>query len=412
MLVDTVLCVGGSGAFANDDQAAISAGATRDGYFYRGRPATAGYRRIRQASESLGVLLVLEDGTVVGGDGVSVQYAGAAGREPVLDADAAAAAFGPVLRAAFADTDISSFRATSARLDAIELPRAVRYGVSQALLAASAFARRTTVAEVVADEYSTGAPLREIPILGQCGENRHDGVDRMILREVDELPHGLINNASLVGTRGELLAGYVEWIRDRVLDHRANPAYHPTLHLDCYGMLGAVFGSLRDCAHFIAELGERAAPFPLRMEQPVQAASREDQIAVMAKLRRHLREAGSPVQLVADEWCNTLADVKEFIAADAADMLQVKMPDVGSLDASVQALLACKDAGVLAYCGGSCTETERSARVAAGVAMGVDADLLLARPGMGIDEAVMVVRNEMRRTRAIVRDRNERGVRP
>jgi methylaspartate ammonia-lyase len=34
--------------------------------------------------------------------------------------------------------------------------------------------------------------------------------------------------------------------------------------------------------------------------------------------------------------------------------------------------------------------------------MGVDADLLLARPGMGVDEAIMVVRNEMRRARATI----------
>jgi methylaspartate ammonia-lyase len=86
-------------------------------------------------------------------------------------------------------------------------------------------------------------------------------------------------------------------------------------------------------------------------------------------------------------------------------MLQVKLPDVGGLDASIRALLACKQAGVLAYCGGSCTETELSAQIAAGVAMGVDADLVLARPGMGIDEAVMVTRNEMRRTAVLARAR-------
>jgi methylaspartate ammonia-lyase len=82
-------------------------------------------------------------------------------------------------------------------------------------------------------------------------------------------------------------------------------------------------------------------------------------------------------------------------------MLQVKLPDVGGLDGSIRSLLACREAGLLAYCGGSCTETEQSARVAAGVAMGAEADVVLARPGMGVDEAVMVTRNEMRRTLAL-----------
>ncbi|WCB95148.1 Methylaspartate ammonia-lyase [Baekduia alba] len=403
MRIDDVLCFAGLGAFPNDDQAAIRAGAGRDGHFYTGVPVTGGYRRVRQASQALCVVLVLEDGTTVGGDGVSVQYAGAAGRDPVLDAEAAATTFGPVLRDAFAGGDAASFRASSARLDALELPLAVRYGASQALLAAAAAAGRRTIAETVAAEYATGAPLRAVPLFAQCGESRRDGVDHMILREVDELPHGLINHApTLVGPDGRVLAEYVRWIRDRILDHRASSEYSPTLHIDTYGTIGETFGAGDACAAFLAELGRLAAPFTLRIEQPVHAASRVEQIAVLAQLRGRLRAAGSTVQLVADEWCNTLEDVEAFIAGDAADMLQVKLPDVGGLDASIRALIACKEAGVLAYCGGSCTETERAARIAAGVAMGVGADLLLARPGMGIDEAVMVTRNEMRRTLALV----------
>jgi methylaspartate ammonia-lyase len=228
----------------------------------------------------------------------------------------------------------------------------------------------------------------------------------MILRHVDELPHGLINNAeALVGEDGRELAAYIGWIRDRILSQRDGADYEPTLHVDCYGTIGEMFDTLDKCARYLSELGEIAAPFRLRIEQPVQAPSRVEQIACLAQLRRRLRSDGATVQLVADEWCNTLADVHAFLAGDAADMVQVKLPDVGGLDASIQALLACREAGVLAYCGGSCTETELSAQIAAGVAMGVDADLVLARPGMGVDEAVMVVRNEMRQTATLVRAR-------
>ncbi len=405
MRVDDILLLTGLGSFPNDDQAAIRRGAARDGHFYAGAPVTAGYDRIRQASRSLGVLLVLEDGTVVHGDGVSVQYAGAGGREPVLDAGAASF-FAPTLRAAFVGADVASFRASSERLSLLALPRAVRYGVSQALLGAAAATARVTIAETVAAEYETGAPLREVPLFAQSGEDRRGAVDRMILRRVDELPHGLINTVALVGDDGHELAAYVDWIRERVLTHRDGPDYEPTLHLDCYGTLGEAFPSLPACARYIARLGELATPLRLRIEQPVQARSRGEQIELMARLRRLLRDAGSAVELVADEWCNTLDDVRAFIAGDAADMLQVKLPDVGGLDDAIGALLACKEAGVAAYCGGSCTETERAAQIAAGVAVGVDADLLLARPGMGVDEAVMVTRNELRRTVALAQTRS------
>ncbi|MDN3353645.1 methylaspartate ammonia-lyase [Actinomadura sp. DC4] len=403
MRIHDVLCVAGLGAFPSDDREAIRHGAVSDGHFYTSPPRTPGYRRVRQPSESISVLLTLDDGTVVVGTGVTVQYAGVAGREPLLDAATECARLGPVLHDALAGTAVGSFRESSARLARLGLPAPVHYGVSQATLAAAAHACRLTVAETVAAEYGTGTAFRPVPIFAQCGENRHDGVDRMILRRVAELPHGLINNArALVGDDGELLRRYVRWVRDRILEHRDDAGYTPTLHFDCYGTIGETFGSLEACARFLAGLGEAAAPFGLRIEQPVQAASREEQIQALATLRRLLRRHGSAVELVADEWCNTLEDVREFAAAEAADMLQVKLPDVGGLDLAVQALLACRAAGVAAYCGGSSTETERSAQIAAGVAMGVAADLLLARPGMGVDEAIMVVDNEMRRTAAIV----------
>jgi methylaspartate ammonia-lyase len=302
--------------------------------------------------------------------------------------------------------DIASFRAAAEQLAALGLPATIAYGTSQALLAAAAHATRRTVAEAVAGEYATGSALAAVPVFAQSGEDRRTGVDRMILRAVDELPHGLINNAAeLVGENGDLLAAYVAWVRERVLEHRESPAYEPVLHFDCYGTLGEVFTTPAECGAYLARLEAAAAPLRLRIEQPLQAGSRAEQIESMVRLREALRDAGSAVELVADEWCNTLDDVSAFVAAAAADMVQVKTPDLGGIDAAIEALLVCKRGGVAAYCGGSSTDTERAAQICAGVAMGVDADLLLARPGMGVDEAVMVVRNEMSRTRVLIEAR-------
>lgn len=393
MRVERVLVAPGVGGFVNDDQAAIRAGARRDGFLYSGEPLTPGFRRIRQPAAALSVLLVLEDGVVVHGDATSVQYAGAGGREPVLDPGAGLPTDGLI------GLDVSSFRASSERLAGLGLSTALLYGVSQALLAAAAHAGRRTVAEVVADEYATGSPLRAVPIFSQSGEDRRGAIDRMVLREVDELPHGLINNArELVGDDGRILLEYVAWVRDRVLALRDRDDYQPVLHFDTYGTLGDVFPSVRACAAFLLRLGEVAAPLKLRIEQPIDGGSRDGQIRVLAELRAVL---GGRVELIADEWCNTLEDVRAFVAADCADLIQVKTPDLGGLDASIEALLACKAGGIGAYCGGSCTDTERAAQVITGLAMGVDADLLLARPGMGVDEAVMVTRNEMSRTQVL-----------
>ena len=79
----------------------------------------------------------------------------------------------------------------------------------------------------------------------------------------------------------------------------------------------------------------------------------------------------------------------------------MKTPDLGGIGNTVEALLLVRESGLAAYCGGSCNDTDVSARVCAHVAMACAADQVLARPGMGLDEGVMIVRNEMRRTAAL-----------
>jgi methylaspartate ammonia-lyase len=63
-------------------------------------------------------------------------------------------------------------------------------------------------------------------------------------------------------------------------------------------------------------------------------------------------------------------------------------------------VLACRGTDTRAYLGGTCNETDTSARACAHVALATDAAQVLAKPGMGFDEGFMIVTNEMRRTLA------------
>jgi methylaspartate ammonia-lyase len=155
---------------------------------------------------------------------------------------------------------------------------------------------------------------------------------------------------------------------------------------------------LERVAEVLVHMDRAALPFALRVEHPLDAGGRTAQIEQMAELRRRLRDAGSRVELVADEWANTLADIQEFNRAGAADMIQIKTPDLGGLHHSVDAVLDCRRHGVLAHIGGSCCETDRSARACVHVALATGADQILAKPGMGVDEGVSIVSNEMART--------------
>ncbi len=411
MRVRRVLAVPVRGGFFTDDQAAIREGRPRDGFTYAGPPVTPGFRAVRQPAEALSVLVELADGQVAHGDAVAVQYAAAGGRDPVFDAAGAARVVADEVAPLLAGRELGTFRETAAAVDGLTsgdrpLHTALRYGVSQAVLDAVARARGVTMAEVVRDEYATGVELTPVSLFAQCGDERYDNVDKLVLRQVGALPHGLVNDPALVGADGEVLAGYVRWVRDRVLALRADPGYRPVLHLDVYGTPGLVFGAdVERVAAYLVRLAGVAAPFPLRVEHPIDAGSRAGQLAVMAALRAAITRRGGGVAVAVDEWCNTVEDVAAFVAAGAADVVHVKVPDLGGLQHTVAALRLVRDAGLLAYCGGSATETDRSAQVTAHVAMACGADQVLAKPGMGVDEGVMVVGNEMARVAALAASR-------
>jgi methylaspartate ammonia-lyase len=409
MVIADVLSVPVRSGFFSDDQAAIRAGAVHDGFIYRGRPATAGFRSIRQPGEAVSVLLLLDDGQIAHGDCAAVQYSGVGGRAPVFLAgpalDAIERHVAPLLRG----RELTTFRDVAREMDRLTvdgapLHAAIRYGVTQALLDAVARRRGVTMAEVVRDEYATGTPLRPVPIFVQSGDDRRDNVDKMVLKEADVLPHGLINEvATKLGRDGELLLEYVAWVRDRIIELRTSPGYSPRLYFDVYGTIGAAFGGdVGRVAEYLARLGDVAKPFSVCVEHVIDAGSRSEQIRISAALRTALRGCGSDVQIAVDEWCNTLEDIELFVSARAADVIHVKTPDLGGVNNAIEALLLVARSGLSAYCGGSCNETDRSAQVSAHIAMACGAAQVLAKPGMGVDEGMMIVGNEMTRVAALV----------
>jgi methylaspartate ammonia-lyase len=408
MKILEVLTVPVRTGFYADDQAAIRAGASHDGFRYVGEPITPGFTTIRQPGEALSVMLLLDDGTVVYGDCAAVQYSGAGGRDPVFSSAAAAEDVAKFVTPVLRGRELTGFRELTAEIDAIrtpdsELHTAIRYGVSQAILGAVAASRKLTMAEVVRDEYETGAALLPVPIYAQTGDDRYLNADKMILKGVEVLPHALINNVEeKLGTKGEILEDYLRWLIKRIGELGPSEEYHPRIHIDTYGTIGIAFGGdVSAVADYLTGLGEICAPYDLAVEHPIDAGNRDDQIAQYVELRRLLKERGAKVRLAVDEWCNTIDDIKLFVEAGAADIIHVKTPDLGGVNDTIEALLLVNRAGLEAYCGGTCNETDRSAQVSAHIAMACDASQVLAKPGMGVDEGLMIVGNEMARTAAL-----------
>lgn len=410
MKIADVVCSAGRTGFYFDDQRAIKKGAAHDGMFYSGETVTEGFTSVRQAGESISVMIILEDGQIAYGDCAAVQYSGAGGRDPLFLAKDFIPLIDKYIKPELVGKEADNFRSLCEMMEAItvdgkRLHTAIRYGVSQAILDAVAKATNRLMCEVVADEYGCTVSEKPIPIFTQSGDDRYLNADKMIIKGAPVLPHALINNVhDKLGDHGEKLLEYVEWLRNRILTKRLDESYMPIFHLDLYGTIGAAFGDFNfsAMADYIAKVEEEAKPFHVRIEGPMDCDSdRETQIKALSGLTAELDRRGINVELVADEWCNTLEDIKLFADNKAGHMIQIKTPDLGGINNTIEAVLYCKEKGVGAYQGGTCNETDRSAQVCVHCAMATQPVQILAKPGMGVDEGFMIAYNEMNRIIAV-----------
>lgn len=406
MKIEKVVVAPGLTGYYTDDNEAIKQHGRRDGFLYAGEPATEGFQTIRQPGQSVLLMLLLNDGRVGLGDCASPQFAGSGGREPPL----AAAGVIPLIERVVVPTligrELRCFVTESRAVETLDvdgrrLPVCIAYGVSQAILDAVAKANRTTMAEVICKEYGITMPKEAVPLYAQA-EERYQSVDRMILKKVAMLPHGVINNVQRdLGQDGHVLLEYVRWVRDRI-QAIGEKGYRPVLHFDLYGTLGLAFDDdLGSVAQYIQDLEEAAFPFDLFIEAPLDVGEKEGQIRAMKALRTLLKQEGSKVRVIVDEWCNSLEDVREWVATGATDAVHLKTMVLGGLHNTVEAVFYCKRNGVSVFLSGGCNQTDISARVEANVALATQADAICGAPGMGVDEGLMIVGNEMQRVLAL-----------
>ncbi len=398
MKISELVATEGIGGFYWRDQEAILRGAPRNGFLYDGAPVTPGFESIIQVSSTVLLSAQTDTGRVLAGDCATVNHAFRSGRQAAPVAGRLIEqAEGPVanwLRRA----DLSEFRRLAAELDAMtiggeRLHMALRYGVSQVLLEAVAAARGVTMTEVITHEYGLPLIAEPAPLLGSCGGSWHENVDKAILRRLPFFPQTAMVRLDQL----DALPEYAAWVANRVREV-GPPGYAPTLHYDLHGLLVERTGlDVSRAVDWLRRVEDASAPYPVLFEDPLDAGEREAQVDLNLRLREALGRAGSRIRLIADEWCNTREDVEHFVNSGCCDLIQVKMPDLGGVDNTIEAALACGRGGVGVYLGGSCNETDVSARVAAHVALAVRPTEFLAKPGLGVDEGVMIVTNEMAR---------------
>jgi methylaspartate ammonia-lyase len=412
MKVKDVICAAGRSGYMHRDLLAIKSGKGKpNGSLYEGAPMSPGFTRIIEPATIISVMLVLEDGQVAFGDCADVILAGVAGRDPAFNAKGHIDYVRGEVADALRGRDVSSFKANAGEMDRYtrageRLHTAIRYGVSQALLHATALSHKQTMAEVIARDYGCTISTVPIPILASCHKDDAGQLDRVILKRVELLPHASFQIVSEhVGLEGEKLAAFVRRVATRVKEI-GDADYHPRIHVDLYGTLGELFSmDVGRLADYLGRLRQESGAYKLLVESPMIAKTQEEQIAKFRTLRELLESKGIDVGLIADEWCNTLPDIRLFAEAGAADFVQIKTPDLGSIHNTIEAVLYCKSHGMGACLGGTANETDHSTRISCHMGLACQPDFMLSKPGLGADEALMIQTNEMARTLALLEAR-------
>lgn len=411
MKINDVLFVTGRSSFLHQDRDAIRGGAKPNGYLYDGDPVTPGFDRITQPAQIVSIMLLLDDDIVALGDCVDVILAGHAGRDRPFIASEHIGILKESIAPRLIGREIGSFKEMAQEFDTLQvegarLHTAVRYGVTQALLDAVAQSRREQLVEVVAREYDQRIIPIEVQVLAACLRDNYSLHDRMILKRADLLPHSSFGEIDVhIGRDGQIFLDYVKRFRDRILEI-GEPDYHPRLHFDVYGSIGELFEEdVERTADYLAKCADLVAPFDLLIESPFVLGNMHDQIEIFGELRVALARKGAKVTIIADEWCNTLEDIKRWADANTADMVQIKAPDLGGINNTIEAVVYCNGVGMGNYLGGSINETIQSAKVTAHIGMATRPAFLFAKPGLGGDESYAFLKNEMSRTHALLEHR-------
>ena len=202
------------------------------------------------------------------------------------------------------------------------------------------------MAEVIRDEYDTGAPLLPVPLYAQTGDDRYGNAEKMIIKGVDVAParadqqRGRRSSARPVRSSPTTSAG---WSAGSATSPR-----RPTTGRGSTSTCTAAPGSRSSDATSTATRtstpspttwpgsGSSRTPTTSRSSTRSTPARARPRSRPTARLRAALQARGSGVRIVVDEWCNTLDDVRAFVAAGAADVIHVKTPDLGGIGNTVR----------------------------------------------------------------------------
>lgn len=267
---------------------------------------------------------------------------------------------------------------------------AIRHGLSQALLSAISMVRGLTAAEVIAEVFELPVPSTAIAL--QMPIKR--GQSLLLHGQVTSLAYtvGGDDPVDLLGPDCGRIQRFIRQLRERLVE--GGQHCQITIHLDARGSLGKLYGNdVGKVLGALYGLEQAALPCLIRVQDPLIMDDLDAQIKALSQLRDYLRMRRMSLQLVAGAKIITLDDVRAFAQAEAAHMLHLVMPRLGTIQELVLAIQACQTGGA-----GILLEGVPSA-FAAQVALATQPDIITYPPDWPGD-GVATFHDEMARTLA------------
>jgi methylaspartate ammonia-lyase len=218
---------------------------------------------------------------------------------------------------------------------------AIRFGLSEALLAATALSQGITMAEVIAREYDL--PIAEAPINIQAELGVAPlpaAVERMIYFRPAALAFEIpgLHPEVVLGDQGENLQRTIRQLSKRITAN--TEGYRPAIHVNLNGglarlvdldvgkMLGNLFG-----------MEKAAAPCPLHVESPIMLRHSQPGMEKLRQLREYVRMRQMKVRFVADNNELSPEECALLIRENGIDLLRVNVIQMGGIHPAVEMII-------------------------------------------------------------------------
>jgi methylaspartate ammonia-lyase len=259
------------------------------------------------------------------------------------------------------------------------LPTYLRLGIGEALLRAAAQAGGQSVARLIRGGFNFPASDRLVPIQLTVGANAPSQVVAPLYRPPAQ--SYLISRSRLearLGTTGERLQRFVRQWRQAHNDD----AYRPALYLDLGGALGQLTGhNMGRLLGLLYGLKQVVEPFPLAVVDPLLGTDRDNQIALLADLRRLLKMRRLDVHLLARHWLRQPDDIAAYLGAGVVDGLHLEPLRLGSWLALIEGLIVCQERETAVLLGDRLQTTLQSLELLAQIAAAGQPHLVVAPLG-------------------------------